>query len=51
MIVESINIGLPKKELFNGKRVTTGIGKKPVSGPVNLTRFGFEGDGRIWSRR
>jgi MOSC domain-containing protein YiiM len=45
MIVESINIGLPKKELFHGKRVTTGIGKKPVSGSVNLTRLGFEGDG------
>jgi len=45
MIVESINIGLPKKELFHGKRSTTGIGKKSVSGPVSLTRLGFEGDG------
>jgi hypothetical protein len=27
MRVESLNIGLPKKEIFHGKEVTTGIGK------------------------
>ena len=45
MIVESLNIGLPKKEIFHGKEVTTGIGKRPVSGAVNLGELGYEGDG------
>jgi MOSC domain-containing protein YiiM len=45
MIVESINIGLPKKEIFHGKPITTGICKKPVSGQVTLRALGFDGDG------
>ncbi len=45
MRVESLNIGLPKKEIFHGKEVTTGIGKRPVSGAVNLGELGYEGDG------
>lgn len=45
MRVESLNIGLPKKEIFHGKEVTTGIGKRPVSGAVNLGKLGYEGDG------
>lgn len=45
MIVESLNIGLPKEETFHGKKVTTGISKKPVSGPIKLERLGFKGDG------
>ena len=45
MIVESLNVGLPKKEIFDGKPITTGICKKPVSGQVTLGALGFEGDG------
>jgi MOSC domain-containing protein YiiM len=45
MIVESLNIGLPKTELFGGKEVITGICKTPVSGPLHLGKSGFEGDG------
>ena len=45
MIIRSLNTGKPKKEIFNGKEVNTGICKKPVSGPVKLNRRGFEGDG------
>lgn len=45
IIVESLNTGLPKKEIFNGRAVTTGICKKPVQGALNLTKSGFECDG------
>jgi MOSC domain-containing protein YiiM len=45
MIVESLNVGLPKKEIFDGKPITTGICKKPVSGQVTLRALGFDGDG------
>lgn len=45
MVVESLNIGLPKKEIFNGKSITTGICKEPVSGQVALKALGFDGDG------
>jgi MOSC domain-containing protein YiiM len=45
MVVESLNIGLPKKENFYGKEIITGICKQPVSGPSHLSRFGFEHDG------
>lgn len=44
-VVESLNIGLPKKEIFFGKEITTGISKLPVSGPLHLKKTGFEGDG------
>ena len=45
MIVESLNIGLPKKEIFHGREIITGICKQPVSGPLRLSRSGFEHDG------
>jgi MOSC domain-containing protein YiiM len=45
MVVESLNTGLPKKEIFNGKEIITGICKQPVTGPLRLGRFGFEHDG------
>jgi MOSC domain-containing protein YiiM len=45
MIIQSLNIGLPVKETFFGKEITTGICKKPVRGPVHLGQNGFEGDG------
>ncbi len=45
MIIKALNIGLPKKEIFHGKTFITGMCKKPVNGPLLLTRQGFEGDG------
>jgi MOSC domain-containing protein YiiM len=45
MIIQRLNIGLPKKELFHGKEFMTGMCKKPVSIPLVLTKQGFEGDG------
>ena len=36
MVVESLNVGLPKKEIFDGKAITTGICKRPVSVPLRL---------------
>jgi MOSC domain-containing protein YiiM len=45
MVVESINTGLPKQEIFPGKKIITGICKRPASGPLRLSLSGFEGDG------
>ncbi|HUI45058.1 MAG TPA: MOSC domain-containing protein [Nitrospirota bacterium] len=45
MIIQILNIGLPKKELFHGKEFMTGMCKKPVTTPLVLTKHGFEGDG------
>lgn len=45
MIVEFLNVGLPKKEVFFKKEVRTGIGKRPVPGPLRLGEHGFDGDG------
>jgi len=45
MIIKSLNIGLPKKELFHGKEFITGMCKKPVTTPLVLTNQGIEGDG------
>ena len=45
MIVESLNIGLPKKENFYGKEIITGIRKQPVAGSLHLGKLGFENDG------
>ncbi|MEW6714907.1 MAG: MOSC domain-containing protein [Nitrospirota bacterium] len=44
-VVESLNIGLPQKEIFHGKEVTTGICKAPVLMPLRLIKTGFENDG------
>jgi MOSC domain-containing protein YiiM len=45
MIIQSLNVGFPAKELFFGKEVITGICKKPVMGPVHLGKAGFDGNG------
>ena len=45
MVVESLNTGLPRKEIFHGREIITGICKQPVSGPLRLSRSGFEHDG------
>lgn len=44
-VVESRNVGLPAEEVFRGRGIRTGICKKPVQGPLDLGRLGFEGDG------
>ncbi|SPQ00627.1 conserved hypothetical protein [Candidatus Sulfobium mesophilum] len=45
MIIDSLNIGRPKKEVFGGLEILTGICKTPARGPLNLKKLGFEGDG------
>ncbi len=45
MIVKSLNIGMPKKENFYGKKIMTGLCKQPVTHAVFLTTEGFEGNG------
>lgn len=45
IIIESLNVSLPRKEIFHGKEIVTGICKIPVSGPLTLKKLGFEGDG------
>lgn len=44
MFVESVNRAEPVSLEFNGKKVTTGIFKTPVTGNVALTELGVEGD-------
>ncbi len=45
MIIQSLNIGLPKLEHFHGTEFLTGMCKKPVAGELLLSKQGFEGDG------
>jgi len=45
MIIQSLNTGLPQKEIFHGREIITGICKQPVAGPLRLGRLGFERDG------
>jgi len=45
MKIISLNIGLPKDEIFGGKAYQTAIAKQPVTGPVKLGLEGFKGDG------
>jgi MOSC domain-containing protein YiiM len=44
MKVLSVNVGLPRKVLFNGQTVTTAIFKDPVTGPVMLRKINIDGD-------
>lgn len=44
-IIESLNIGLPRKELLHNKEYFTGIVKRRASTPIRLTKNGFDGDG------
>ena len=45
MIIESLNIGLPKKEIFYRREMSTGICKTATASPLSLSASGFEGDG------
>jgi MOSC domain-containing protein YiiM len=42
----SIQIGLPREVEWQGKKVSTGIFKDAVSGPVRVGRLNLEGDGQ-----
>ena len=42
----SVNVSLPKTIDYQGKEVTTGIFKEPVSGPVRVCTLNLEGDGQ-----
>lgn len=42
--VVSVNVGLPRKVMWNGKEVLTGIFKEPVLGKVKVRKLGLEGD-------
>ena len=44
MKLVSINAGLPKEVLWDGKTVTTSIWKAPVGGPVRVARLNIAGD-------
>ena len=44
MKVLSVNVGLPRRVLFNGQTVTTAIFKDPVTGPVKLRKLNIDGD-------
>jgi MOSC domain-containing protein YiiM len=44
MKVLSVNVGLPRRVLFNGQTVTTGIFKDPVNRPVMVRKLNLDGD-------
>ena len=44
MKVLSVNVGLPRKVLFDGKTITTAIFKDPVKGPIMLRKLNLDGD-------
>src|SRR5690349_17406980 len=42
----SINVGMPKDVSWRGRKVHTGIWKRPVSGPQMVRRLNIDGDGQ-----
>ena len=44
MKVLSVNVGLPKKVIFNGQLVSTAIFKDPVNGPIMVRKLNLDGD-------
>lgn len=44
MKVLSVNVGLPKKVLYNGQIINTAIFKDPVKGPIMLRKLNLDGD-------
>src|SRR5437764_3698811 len=44
MKVLSVNVGLPREVMWQGKRVTTGIFKEPVKGRVMIRTLNLDGD-------
>lgn len=46
MKVLSVNVGLPRKIIADGKPVTTGFFKTPVQGRLKVGKLNLEGDGQ-----
>src|SRR2546429_550889 len=46
MEILSVNVGLPKEVIWQGKLVTTGIFKTRVNAPVMVRRLNLDGDGQ-----
>lgn len=46
MKLTSVNVGLPREIVWQGKAIMTGILKTPVEGPVALRRHNLDGDGQ-----
>ena len=44
MKIVSVNVGLPREVIWQGKVVTTGIFKEPVSTPVMMRTLNLDGD-------
>src|SRR6266568_7993761 len=44
MKVLSLNVGLPREVIWQGKHVTTGIFKEPIQGRVMMRRLNLDGD-------
>jgi len=44
MKILSVNIGSLREIIRGGKKVQSGIFKQPVEGPIEMCRFGLEGD-------
>src|SRR5213080_2269280 len=44
MKVLSLNVGLPREVIWQGKHVTTGIFKEPIQGRVMMCRLNLDGD-------
>jgi MOSC domain-containing protein YiiM len=44
MRIVSVNVGLPREIIWQGKLVTTGIFKQPVKAPVMLRTLNLDGD-------
>src|SRR5689334_22967606 len=44
MRVQSVNVGLPRQVLWQGRRVLTSIFKEPVAGRVAVRRLNLEGN-------
>jgi MOSC domain-containing protein YiiM len=44
MRIVSVNVGQPRKVMWRGQEVVTGIFKSPVEGPVMVRRLNLEGD-------
>jgi MOSC domain-containing protein YiiM len=40
----SLNVALPRKVLFNGQTITTGIFKDPAKGHIMLRKLNLDGD-------
>lgn len=46
MKLRSVNVGLPRTVVFQGREVTTGIVKQPVDATVEVRRTNLAGDGQ-----